>query len=84
MPFAPRCYLPLLVAIAARAGAQDEPISWAYGPYFGTGYYELATGEETFVISGRVGWEWHEAELRDDGRSIGVRFRVAIAGGPAQ
>jgi hypothetical protein len=81
MPLAPRCCL-LLVAIAAGAAAQEEqPISWAYGPYFGTGYYELATGEETYVISARPGWGWRDAELRDDGRRIGVQFRVPIAVG---
>ena len=81
MPLAPRCCL-LLVAIAAGAAAQEEqPISWAYGSYFGTGYYELATGEETYVISARPGWGWRDAELRDDGRRIGVQFRVPIAVG---
>jgi hypothetical protein len=72
----------ILIAIATRAVAQEEqPISWAYGAYFGTGYYELATGEETFVASMRPGWRWRDAELRENGRSIGVHFRVPVAVG---
>lgn len=83
MPFAARCCL-ALTALAAGASAQEQvpdPISWAYGPYFGTGYYELATGEETYVISARPGWRWREAELREGTRRIGVDFRVPVAVG---
>jgi len=83
MLYVARCCLPLLIAVAPIAAAQTEPsIPWAFGAYFGTGYYELGTGEETYVLSVRPSWRWREANFDEQGkRSIGVEFRVPVAVG---
>jgi hypothetical protein len=79
MTFARWCLLPL-IAVASVGTAQDEPsIPWAYGAYFGTGYYELGTGEDTYVLSARPRWTWREAGFDAYGkRKIGVEFRVPV------
>jgi len=75
-----RWYWLPLIAVARVCAAQSDPsIPWAYGAYFGTGYYELGTGEETYVLSARPSWTWREAALDSSGkRKIGVEFRVPV------
>ena len=80
MPFAARWCLPLLIAIAPVCAAQTEPsIPWAYGAYFGTGYYELGTGEETYVLSIRPGRRWRNLAPDRPRGAIGVELRVPVA-----
>jgi hypothetical protein len=76
----------LLLGTPPICSAQEEPsIPWAYGAFFGTGYYELETGEETYVLSARPGWTWREAGFDAYGkRKIGVEFRVPVTIGAYQ
>ncbi len=70
----------MCAATAGPAGADTPPpVHWAYGPYFGTGYYSSLDREETFVLRVRPGWRWRDAELGEDGRKLGLRFRLPIA-----
>lgn len=72
-------WLPLIVAAHVCAAQPEPSIPWAYGAYFGTGYYELGTGEETYVLSARPSWTWREAGFDANGkRRIGVEFRVPV------
>ena len=46
----------LLLAPGSAVLAQDpvgETIHWAYSAYFGTGRYDTANGDSTYVLSGR-------------------------------
>ena len=70
-----------IVAAAAAPARADSPppVHWAYGPYFGTGYYSSLDGDDTFVVRMRPGWRWRDAELGEHGRKLGLRFRLPIA-----
>lgn len=82
MPFAARWCLPLLVAVAAVRAAEAEPsIPWAYGTYFGTGYYELGAGDETYVLSIHPGKRWRGLMSERQRGAIGVELRVPVAVG---
>jgi hypothetical protein len=86
MPFVSRWCSLALIAFTPICAAQTEPsVPWAYSAYFGTGYYELGTGEDTYVLSARPSWTWREAGLDAQGkRRIGVEFRVPVTIGAYQ
>lgn len=71
--------------VAPSASAQTEtpaPIHWAYGAYFGTGRYELADGQSTYVLSARPSRRLRAAQFNDDEtRSIGIELRFPVAVG---
>jgi hypothetical protein len=86
MPLVARwCLLPLIAVAPVGAAQDDVSIPWAYGAYFGTGYYELGTGEDTYVLSARPRWTWREAGFDAYGkRKVGVEFRVPVTIGAYQ
>ena len=65
--------------------AQDSTASsvpWAYGAYFGTGWYQIEGDRDIYVIRYTPRWEFREAEIAEDGtRTIGIEFRLPITFG---
>ena len=71
-----------LLVVAAPALAQEElapPIHWAYGAYFGTGYYEVENGQSAYVLSIRPSHRLRAARLDATGRRIGIELRFPVA-----
>lgn len=72
----------LLLADTAALGqsAAPDPIHWAYSAYFGTGRYQIETGDSVYVLSARPGKRWRAAALDESTgrRSIGLELRVPI------
>ena len=57
-------------------------VPWAYGAYFGTGWYQIEGDRDIYVIRYTPRWEFREAEIAEDGtRTIGIEFRVPITFG---
>ncbi len=69
----------------AESRAQDATASvvpWAYGAYFGTGWYRIDADRDIYVIRYTPRWELSEADIADDGtRTIGIEFRFPITFG---
>ena len=65
--------------------AQEDTASsvpWAYGAYFGTGWYQIEGDRDIYVIRYTPRWEFREADLAEDGtRTIGFEFRFPITFG---
>ena len=65
---------------AQESGASSVP--WAYGAYFGTGWYRVAGDRDIYVIRYTPRWEYREAGFTEDGtREIGIEFRFPITFG---
>lgn len=84
--------LPKFVIVSAcllftfpESRAQDSSASsvpWAYGAYFGTGWYQIEGDRDIYVIRYTPRWELREADLAEDGtRTIGIEFRFPITFG---
>lgn len=69
----------------AESRAQETPAStvpWAYGAYFGTGWYRIDGDREIYVFRYTPRWEYREASFSEDGtRTIGIEFRFPITAG---
>ncbi len=65
--------------------AQDSTASsvpWAYGSYFGTGWYRIDADRDIYVIRYSPRWELREAGFAEDGtRTIGIELRFPITFG---
>jgi hypothetical protein len=74
-----------MLFVIAESRAQESAASsvpWAYGAYFGTGWYEVEGDREIYVIRYTPRWKYREADLADDGtRTIGIEFRFPITFG---
>lgn len=65
---------PLLHAQAS----EGEAMHWGYAAFFGTGWYSLDGGGDTFALRIKPRWRWREPELDEDGnRRFGVQFNLA-------
>ena len=73
--------LSLLLGVGANAQESvEQPIHWAYGAYFGTGRYEIDSGEAINVLSIQPRWQVREASFdRETGRTIGFAARISLA-----
>ena len=74
----------LLFSLAdSRAQEPDaSSVPWAYGAYFGTGWYRVDGDREIYVIRYTPRWEFREPDLSEDGtRTIGIEFRFPITFG---
>jgi hypothetical protein len=74
---------------ATPARAQSDvppPIPWAYSAFFGTGVYEFADNEETYVIRYAPGWKLREASVDTSGKreKIGLKLKLPISVGVQQ
>lgn len=71
-----------LFFVIAESRAQENPASsvpWAYGAYFGTGWYQVEGDRDIYVIRYSPRWEFREADFSKDGtRTIGIEFRFPI------
>ena len=69
----------------AESRAQETPpssVPWAYGAYFGTGWYRVEGDRDIYVIRYTPRWEYREADISADGtRTIGIEFRFPITFG---
>jgi hypothetical protein len=69
----------------AESRAQDSSASsvpWAYGAYFGTGWYRIDADRDIYVIRYTPRWELREADISEDGtRTIGIELRFPITFG---
>jgi hypothetical protein len=85
-------YLPRVLFFSAcllfsfeESRAQETPASsvpWAYGAYFGTGWYRIDGDREIYVFRYTPRWEYREASFSEDGtRTIGIEFRFPITAG---
>jgi hypothetical protein len=55
-------------------------VPWAYSAYFGTGAYEIAGGDETYVLRVEPRWEKREAHVDEQGRrTVGLHTFDAAA-----
>ena len=74
-----------LLFIIADSRAQETAAStvpWAYGAYFGTGWYQVDGDWDIYVIRYSPRWEYREANFSEDGtRTIGIEFRFPITFG---
>ena len=74
----------LLLSFAESRAQESEASSvpWAYGAYFGTGWYRVAGDRDIYVIRYTPRWEYREAGFTEDGtREIGIEFRFPITFG---
>ncbi len=74
----------LLLSFAESRAQESGPsdIHWAYGAYFGTGWYQVNDRRDVYVIRYSPRWEMREADFADDGtRKIGIEFRFPITFG---
>ena len=81
-------FLMILVCLLfcfAESRAQDSTASsvpWAYGAYFGTGWYQIEGDRDIYVIRYTPRWEIREADFGEDGtRTIGIELRFPITFG---
>jgi hypothetical protein len=69
----------------AECRAQESAASsvpWAYGAYFGTGWYRIEGDRDIYVIRYTPRWEFRELEVAEKGsRTIGIEFRFPITFG---
>lgn len=69
----------------AESQAQESTASsvpWAYGAYFGTGWYRIEGGRDVYVIRYTPRWEFRESDFAADGkRTIGIEFRFPVTFG---
>jgi len=74
-----------LLFASAESRAQESSASsvpWAYGAYFGTGWYRVEGDRDIYVIRYTPRWKFREAHLDEDGsRRIGIDFRLPITFG---
>ena len=74
-----------LLCSFAESWAQESSASsvpWAYGAYFGTGWYRIEGDRDIYVIRYTPRWEFREADISEDGtRTIGIEFRFPITFG---
>jgi hypothetical protein len=75
----------VVLALAARAGAQSEDVStihWAYSTYFGTGWYQIGDDRDAFSIRYSPRKPLRKASLGEDGsRTIGMELRLPVTVG---
>ena len=74
-----------LLFSVAESQAQESTASsvpWAYGAYFGTGWYRIEGGRDVYVIRYTPRWEFRESDFAADGkRTIGIEFRFPVTFG---
>jgi hypothetical protein len=73
----------ICVSVSPGALAQTEPelapaIDWSFASYFGTGHYEIGGVEDVYALRLGLRKEIRPAELREDGRTIGITLRAPI------
>ena len=74
----------LLLSFAESRAQESGPgtLHWAYGAYFGTGWYQVNDRRDVYVIRYSPRWEMREADFAEDGtRTIGIEFRFPITFG---
>jgi len=74
----------LLFSLADSRAQESEASSvpWAYGAYFGTGWYQVEGDRDIYVIRYTPRWEYREADISEEGtRTIGIEFRFPITFG---
>jgi hypothetical protein len=66
----------------AQENGAGESIHWAYAAYFGTGRYEIDSGESVYQLSARPSKRFDRFESGADGRRVaGIELRVPVAVG---
>ncbi len=72
----------MLACNVSAQQASTESVHWAYSSYFGTGWYQVGSDRDVFVIRMTPRWEFREPDFAADGtRSIGVEFTFPITAG---
>jgi len=74
-----------LIFCFADCRAQESTASsvpWAYGAYFGTGWYRIEGDRDIYVIRYTPRWQFREPDFAEKGsRTIGIEFRFPITFG---